>query len=137
VNLVTDRDLPGTHGSASYQVGDFGTHRLTLGLRHLDEPQWLLRARRPVFFDDAQKKTITAWDVDNADLSGRLTPVHADLFHNAYRAGGRAAWRRDSSIAPWAKSLRLRVFFGDAPQRSSRTTYSWWARPTATPNTEN
>ncbi len=37
VNLVSDRDVWGTHASASYQVGSFGTQRLALSAEHLDE----------------------------------------------------------------------------------------------------
>src|SRR5262249_14036852 len=53
VNLVTEKITPGTHGSASYQVGSFGTHRATLALRHLDAESGFF-ARASGFFDYAK-----------------------------------------------------------------------------------
>ncbi|WP_437879079.1 TonB-dependent siderophore myxochelin receptor MxcH [Sorangium sp. So ce513] len=108
VNLVTDRDTRGSRASASYQVGSFGTYRLTLSARHTHEPSGLF-ARASGFLDRA--KNDYPIDVMEPDPeSGRLAPARARRFHDGYLAGG-----ADAEVGvvrrPWADRLLLRGFY--------------------------
>ncbi|WP_437300905.1 TonB-dependent siderophore myxochelin receptor MxcH [Sorangium sp. So ce426] len=107
VNLVTDQDTRGTAASASYQVGSFGTYRMTLGARHAHAPSGLF-ARASGFVDRARNDTPI--DVMAYDERGRLSPARARRFHDGYVAAGGAA---EVGIArrPWADRLLLRAFF--------------------------
>ncbi|WP_394843140.1 TonB-dependent siderophore myxochelin receptor MxcH [Pendulispora brunnea] len=109
VNLVTDRDIRGTHAGASYEVGSFDTHRLTLGARHLDEGTGLF-ARANGFLDYA--KNDYPVDVDVADARGVLTPTRVYRFHDRYRAEGGNV-EAGFVDRPWAKRLLLRAFVTD------------------------
>jgi len=106
VNLVTEDDVHGTHGSASYQIGSFGTHRLTLGVRTLDEPTGIFTSANS-FFDHADNDYPV--DVEVADQSGRLSPARVHRFHDAYTAGG-ANVQTGFVNRPWARRLLLRAF---------------------------
>ncbi|WP_104987392.1 TonB-dependent siderophore myxochelin receptor MxcH [Sorangium cellulosum] len=108
VNLVTDRVAPGTRASASYQVGSFGTYRMTLGARHADGPSGLF-ARASAFLDHA-RNDYPMKDVEVADELGRPTRADVHRFHDRYRAAGGAiegGWLR----RPWADRLLLRAFY--------------------------
>ncbi|XXT24314.1 TonB-dependent siderophore myxochelin receptor MxcH [Sorangium sp. So ce429] len=108
VNLVTDRDTRGTRASASYQVGSFGTYRLTLGARHAHEPSGLF-ARASGFVDHA-RNDYPMQDVEVSDDSGRVKRAEVRRFHDRYRAAGgsvEAGWLR----RPWAERLLLRAFY--------------------------
>ncbi|MGK3983499.1 TonB-dependent siderophore myxochelin receptor MxcH [Sorangium sp. So ce136] len=108
VNLVSDRDTRGTRASASYQVGSFGTYRLTLGARHAHEPSGLF-ARASGFVDHA-RNDYPMQDVEVLDDSGRVTRAEVRRFHDRYRAAGgsvEAGWIR----RPWAERLVLRAFY--------------------------
>jgi vitamin B12 transporter len=109
VNLVTDDHVRGTHGSASYQVGSFGTQRLSLGLRHLHEPSGFL-TRVAAFFDYADNDYPI--DVEMPDERGRLSPARVYRFHDAYRAAGANA-EVGLVDRPWGKRLLLRAFITD------------------------
>jgi hypothetical protein len=72
-------------GRAAYQIGAFGTHRLSLGLGHRP-------ARRGFFvhgrgFVDAARNDYPV-HVGVADLSGAKTEVTRRRFHDRYRAQG-------------------------------------------------
>ncbi|WP_438030507.1 TonB-dependent siderophore myxochelin receptor MxcH [Sorangium sp. So ce233] len=108
VNLVTDRDTRGSRASASYQVGSFGTYRLTLSARHTHEPSGLF-ARASGFLDRARNDypiDVMALDPE----SGRLSPARARRFHDGYLAAG-----ADAEVGvvrrPWADRLLLRGFY--------------------------
>ncbi|WP_148313815.1 TonB-dependent siderophore myxochelin receptor MxcH [Sorangium cellulosum] len=108
VNLVTDRETRGTGGSASYQVGSFGTYRATLSARHADEPSGLF-ARASAFADHA-RNDYPMQDVEVVAANGRLTPAEVRRFHDRYRAAGgsiEGGWLR----RPWADRLLLRAFY--------------------------
>ncbi|WP_437576673.1 TonB-dependent siderophore myxochelin receptor MxcH [Sorangium sp. So ce887] len=110
VNLVTDRDVRGTHGAASYEIGSYDTHRLTLSARHLHEPSGFF-TRVSGFFDAA--KNDYPMDVVAADLTtGREGPARAYRFHDAYRAAGGSA-ELGFVNRPWARRLLLRAFVTD------------------------
>jgi vitamin B12 transporter len=109
VNLVSDESVRGTHGSASYQSGSFGTQRLTLGARHLDEPSGLF-LRVGAFADGADNDYPI--DVEVPDERGRLSAARVRRYHDAYRALG-ANLEAGVVERPWAKRLLLRTFATD------------------------
>ncbi|WP_148314546.1 TonB-dependent siderophore myxochelin receptor MxcH [Sorangium cellulosum] len=110
VNLVTDRDVRGTHGAVSYEIGSYDTHRLALSARHLHEPSGFF-ARVSGFFDAA--KNDYPVDVVAADpRTGREGPARAYRFHDAYRAAGGSA-ELGFVNRPWARRLLLRAFVTD------------------------
>ncbi|WP_437505509.1 TonB-dependent siderophore myxochelin receptor MxcH [Sorangium sp. So ce1099] len=110
VNLVTDRDVRGTHGAASYEIGSYDTHRLTLSARHLHEPSGFF-TRVSGFFDSA--KNDYPVDVVTADpTTGREGHARAYRFHDAYRAAGGSA-ELGFVNRPWARRLLLRAFVTD------------------------
>lgn len=109
VNLVTDDDIEGTHGSASYQAGSFGTQRLSLGVRTLDEPTGIL-TRANAFFDYADNDYPI--EVEVPDERGRLSPARVYRFHDRYRATG-ANVETGFVNRPWARRLLLRAFVTD------------------------
>ena len=109
VNLVTDQDVRGTHGSASYQVGSFDTHRSTLGARHLHEPSGFF-TRASGFFDYARNDY--AVEVEIPDDKLRERPARAYRFHDAYRAAGGGV-ELGFVNRPWARRLLLRAFLAD------------------------
>lgn len=109
VNLMTEQDLRGTHGGASYEVGSFDTHRVALSARHLHEPTGLF-ARVNGFFDYA--KNDYPVDVEVPDERGRLSPARVYRFHDSYRARGASA-EMGLVDRPWARRLLLRGFVTD------------------------
>jgi TonB family protein len=109
VNLVTNQDLRGTHAGASYEVGSFDTHRLTLSARNLHQPSGLF-TRVNGFFDYARNDYPV--DVEVPDERGRLSPARAYRFHDSYRAAGGNA-EIGLVDRPWARRLLLRGFVTD------------------------
>ncbi|MDC0682124.1 TonB-dependent siderophore myxochelin receptor MxcH [Sorangium atrum] len=107
VNLVTDQDTRGAGAAASYQVGSFGTYRLTLGARHAHAPSGLF-ARASGFVDRARNDYPI--DVMAFDESGRPSPARARRFHDGYVAAGGAA-EVGVTRRPWADRLLVRAFF--------------------------
>lgn len=106
VNLVSEDDVRGTHGSLSYQTGSFGTHRLAFGGRNLHERTGFF-TRVSGFFDGADNDYPV--DVEVPDERGRLSPARAHRFHDAYRAlGGNV--EAGYVNRPWARRLLLRAF---------------------------
>lgn len=109
VNLVGEDDLAERRLAASYEVGSFGSYRLTLsgGYRH---PATGLVARATGFFDYAQNNYPV--DVEVPDERGRLSPARVRRFHDAYRAGGANA---EVGVVDrsWARRLLLRAFVTD------------------------
>jgi hypothetical protein len=106
INLVTDRAASGSHGGASYEMGSFGTDRLTLSGRHRDEPSGMF-TRVDGFFDHARNDYLV--DVEIPDAQGRLSPARVNRFHGAYVAGGGAV-ELGMVDRPWAARLALRGF---------------------------
>ncbi len=109
INLVPPPLEAGTHGAASYQIGSFGTHRLTLGTSHLDVPTGLV-AQVSGFFDYADNDYEI--DVFKTEL-GRKTPASLERFHDAYRAAGGSV---EAGVVDqtWARHLLLRAFYTDS-----------------------
>lgn len=110
VHLVTDQEIGETGATASYELGSYGTHRLTASARHLHEPSGLL-VRAHGFFDRA--KNDYPIDVEAVDAQGRLLPVRVDRFHDAYQAAGGSV-EVGLVDRPWARRLLLRAFMGQS-----------------------
>lgn len=102
VNLAST-DAPG--GSVSYQGGSWDTHRLAASARVA--AKWGGFARGDVFLDASRNDYLV--DVEVPDELGRLQPVTARRFHDAYRAQGGSV---EVGLAdrPWAERLAVRVF---------------------------
>lgn len=109
VNLATSDDVVGTRGSASYETGSFGTHRLALGGHHLHEPSGFF-TRAAAFLDVADNDYPV--DVEVPDSRGRLSPARAYRFHDGYRATGGNV-EVGFVERPWADRLILRGFVTD------------------------
>ncbi|WP_437755175.1 TonB-dependent siderophore myxochelin receptor MxcH [Sorangium sp. So ce1389] len=106
VNLVTDQEVRGTHGAASYEIGSFDTHRLAVTARHLHEPSGFL-ARVNGFLDYARNDYPVTVDVPDADFVEH--PARVYRFHDAYRAAGGGV-ELGFVNRPWARRLLLRAF---------------------------
>lgn len=109
VNIVTDNNIDGTHGSLSHQMGDFGTRRSTLSLNYLHQDSGFF-ARFTGFTDAADNDYDI--DVEVADGSGRLQPATVKRFHDAYAADGLVL---DLGLVDqrWADRLQLSLYASD------------------------
>ncbi len=102
VNLVrvpADR----TRLAASYQVGSFGTHRLTLDGAYRDARRgWTVGGAA---FLDVTRNNYPV-EVQAADELGELRLVTVERFHDGYRAGGGTV---EAALLdrPWARRLSL------------------------------
>jgi len=105
VNLVTDRRYE-TGISAGYEIGSFGTHRLsgTGAYRH-DDSGFVANAMG--FYDYSDNDYPI--DVEVPDDRGRLSPARVPRFHDAYEAGGGTA-EVGFIERPWAERLLLRAY---------------------------
>jgi outer membrane cobalamin receptor len=106
VNLVSDQSYA-THAGASYQVGSFGTHRVTGDGRWRHEPSGFVLGAAA--FVDATKNDYDV-DVEIPDDRGRLHPATVPRFHDRYRAWG-AMIEAGVIDRPWARRLVLRGFY--------------------------
>jgi TonB family protein len=106
VNLVTDQSYD-THAGASYQVGSFGTHRVTADGRWRHEPSGFVFGAST--FVDATRNDYDV-DVEIPDERGRLQPATVPRFHDRYRAWGGIA---EAGVVDrsWARRLLLRGFY--------------------------
>lgn len=109
IDVITERRVDGTGGSAAWQFGSFGTHRLSLGAHHRFAPRGLF-VRGHAFYDVADNDYPV--DVEVVDDRGRPEPATVDRFHDAYRArgGGIEVGVTDRRWADW---LSLRGFVTD------------------------
>ena len=105
INLVSDQGYE-SHLAASYQVGSFGVHRLSVGGRYRDRASgWF--AGGAAFVDQAENNY---WvDVQVPDERGRLSDATVPRFHDAYAAAG-GSLEVGVVDRPWAKRLSLRGF---------------------------
>jgi TonB family protein len=106
VNLVSDTSYE-THAGASYQVGSFDTHRVTVNGRYRNEPTGIVLGTE-AFFDTAENDYEV--DVESADALGQTFAVTVPRFHDAYRARG---VRLETGVVdrPWAERLLVRAFY--------------------------
>src|SRR5262249_23465002 len=105
VNLVSSqRQEP--HLGASYQIGSFGTHRVTANGRYVDPVTGILLGAS-TFLDVA--KNNYEIDVEIPHDTGKLHPAKVTRFHDGYFAYGvnLEAGVVDRS---WAKRLSLQTF---------------------------
>ena len=103
VNLVTDQRYR-PRLAASYQVGSYGTHRMTLDGRYRHDPSGLVIGATSYY--DTTKNNYDV-DVEIADDRGRLAPATVPRFHDGYRAFGGTV---EVGVVdrPWAKRLLLK-----------------------------
>ncbi|MBK7973961.1 MAG: TonB-dependent receptor [Deltaproteobacteria bacterium] len=106
VNLVTEPEKPASGAGTSYQVGSFGTHRVTADGRYHD-PEAGLVGGATGFFDDAGNDYPI--HVEVADDTGALVPATVRRFHDAYRAGG-GTFDLGVVDRPWADRATARIF---------------------------
>ena len=106
VQFITQEKVRGTRAGASYELGSFDTHRLTLSGSHLHEPAGLF-VRASAFYDSTPNDYRV--DVEVPDEQGRLVPRTLPRFHDAYRAGGGAV-EAGFVDRPWARRLLLRAY---------------------------
>jgi len=105
VNLVTDERYD-ARAAASYQVGSFGTRRLTFDGRYRhDATGFVLGAS--TFYDVAQNDYRI--DVEVPDARGRLAPATVRRFHDGYFAFGGSV-EAGFVERPWARRLLVRGF---------------------------
>lgn len=107
INVVTRRHRRGTHGSASYQVGSFDTHRTTVGASTVFDPYGVYLGVAG-FFDSSRNDYVV--DVEVPNDAGRLEPASVRRFHDAYRGGG-ASVEAGFVDRNWAEALIVRGFF--------------------------
>jgi vitamin B12 transporter len=84
INLVTPEPPARTRGSASYQVGSFGTHRIASDASTRSRSG--LFARGFGFFDRAANDYLV--DVDVPDAQGRVSEERVPRFNDGYQSGG-------------------------------------------------
>ena len=106
VNVVTEGEEPASGAGGSYQVGSFGTHRVTADGRYHDPDSGLVGGAT-AFFDDADNDYRI--HVETADTTGALVPATVRRFHDGYRAGGATL---DLGVVdrPWADRASARAF---------------------------
>jgi len=109
IELVSLPVRSGAHGAASYEVGAFDTHRLTLSVSQRDaEAGYYARARG--FADFAQNDYPMV--VDAADDEGRVRLTRVYRRHDGYRGLGLITEVGVRDL-PWADQLELRTTFAD------------------------
>jgi outer membrane receptor protein involved in Fe transport len=123
VNLVTPESYTGARGSASYQVGSFGTHRAALTAGYEDEKTGLF-VRGSGFVDRTDNDYSVRVKVpsEDPDTRGQLMTATHDRFHDEYRAtGGRVEF--GVTDRSWTDRLLLRAFAStyDNELQSNRT----------------
>lgn len=106
VNVATDGRLAGTHGAASYQVGSYGTYRLSAGAQHRHAASGLFM-RVNAYADDAKNDYPVRATVPQLD--GSEVSMDVRRFHDAYRARFVGV---EAGVVnrPWARRLSLRAF---------------------------
>ena len=106
VQLVGAENIRKSGASASYQIGDFGTHRASASGRYVHAPTGLM-VHGAAFFDTAENDYLV--DVSTYDAQGSTRNVKLPRFHDGYRAHG-----FDAAIGvvdkPWAERLVLTGF---------------------------
>jgi outer membrane cobalamin receptor len=105
VNLVTPQQRR-SYFAGSYQIGSFGTQRVTLDGRLRDADSGLFVAHTA--FLDVAKNDYDV-QVDLPDERGRTTKTDVPRFHDGYRAFG-GTLEAGVTDKPWAKRLSLTGF---------------------------
>lgn len=112
IQLISDEAFRGNTLGASYQLGSFGTHRLSAAGQAV-QPQsgWFVRA--DTFVDRSRNDYLV--EVDLVNELGRVEAGRARRFHDAYRALG-AGVELGIVNQPWARRLSLRAYYSDYRQ---------------------
>lgn len=108
VDLRTDPGVHGTRASGSYEVGSFGTLRLTASGRHLFEPSGFFASVNG--FLDTTRNDYFVDDVLVAEDDGSEREVRAQRFHDDYRAAGGHV-ELGFVKRPWARRLLARAYY--------------------------
>ncbi len=108
VDLRTDPGVQGTHVAGSYEVGSFGTLRLTASGRQLFESSGFFVSANG--FLDSARNDYHVDDVLVADVDGSERTVRAKRFHDDYRAAG-GNIELGFVQRPWARRLLLRAYY--------------------------
>lgn len=107
INLVTDQSYE-THGTASYEVGSFGTHRVAaIGRYHHDRSGFVAGVN--TFFDYSKNDYVMS-DRPLATEDGGTIIKDLKRFHDAYRAYG-VNLELGVIDKSWARRLVLNGFF--------------------------
>jgi len=109
VNLASPDMYSGLSGSASYQTGSFGTHRLAAYTSYLSDSTGIFIGGGG-FYDYAKNNYKV--DVEVADEQGRLQEVTVPRFHDAYQAYG-ANIAVGIKNKKWADELSVKAFLSD------------------------
>ena len=109
VNLVSSSNYVGNEGSASYQVGSFGTHRITLNYQYRPNSTGFF-ASGSAFFDYTDNNYKI--DVEVPDERGRLSNENVERFHDDFRAFG-LNFNLGFRELSWANLLSVRLFISD------------------------
>lgn len=104
IDLVTD-DAFASDAALSYQLGAWGTHRLTAAGRYAGPDGFVARATG--FFDRALNDYPV--EVEVPDERGRLAAVEVERFHDGWRAAG-GALMVGVVDRPWAERLTAEGF---------------------------
>lgn len=107
VNLVSDQTYR-NRLYASYQLGSFGTQRVTASGRYRHQPSGVVVGANA--FVDVAKNDYEV-DVEIPDERGRLSPARVPRFHDGYLAYGGDV---EAGVVEkkWAKRLIFRAFAG-------------------------
>ncbi|MEL6543330.1 MAG: TonB-dependent siderophore myxochelin receptor MxcH [Myxococcota bacterium] len=108
VNLVSSL-LDGSSAGASYQLGSFGTHRVTAHTQLVDDGTGGF-AKLTGFLDVADNDYRV--DVEVADSRGRFSSEQVERFHDQYRAAG-ANLEVGLVDQAWAEKFSLTGFYSD------------------------
>lgn len=109
IDLIRERRFE-TGGSASFQMGSFGTYRATLTAGKRDEERGLWVGGSG-FYDYALNNY--AVDVSIPDALGRPRPARVNRFHDRYRASG-GSFEVGVLQRAWADRLLFRFFTADS-----------------------
>ncbi|MEM1096273.1 MAG: TonB-dependent receptor plug domain-containing protein, partial [Bacteroidota bacterium] len=114
INIVAPEGVPGVSGSASYQVGSFGTHRTAADLGY-ESARTGLFVRGGGFYDFARNDYEV--DVFVADNLGRRSEVTVPRFNDRYRSGAvnvsagvrNRAWANELSVNAYAVDFARQI----------------------------
>lgn len=115
VNLVPPKANLGWGGSASYQLGSFGTHRATASISYADQNTGLFVIAGGFYdYTDNDYKIDVAIGETRPDgiPTGRLAPATVRRFHDGYRAYG-TNLRIGIRNKKWANELSVEGYYGD------------------------
>ena len=118
VNLVPPQSKRSYFG-ASYQVGSFGTHRVTVDGRYRDADSGFTLAHS-AFLDVAKNDYDVQVDLPND--RGRIRKTDVPRFHDGYRAFG-ANLEAGVTDKPWAKRLTLTGFASSTDKQLQNDRY--------------